>query len=82
MERMEWLEGRGRDDFGRRFIFSLIRYRHRPGTWLFGGIFEVIERMPAKDIVRLSKNKQVLMSDRFWPISALRDRQKSAKCGR
>lgn len=43
-----------RDDFGRRFIFSLIRYRHRPGTWLFGGIFEVIERMPAKNIVRLS----------------------------
>ncbi len=44
----------GRDDFSRRYIFSLIRYRHRPGTWLFGGIFEVIERLPNKNIVALT----------------------------
>lgn len=34
----------GRDDFSRRFIFSVIRYYHEPDKWLFGGIFEVIER--------------------------------------
>ena len=34
----------GRDDFSRRFIFSLIRYYHQPDKWLFGGIFEVVER--------------------------------------
>jgi hypothetical protein len=34
----------GRDDFSRRFIFSLIRYYHQPDKWLFGGIFEVSER--------------------------------------
>ena len=30
--------------FSRKFIFSLIRYYHQPERWLFGGIFEVIER--------------------------------------
>jgi GIY-YIG catalytic domain len=40
-----WNRWRGsRDDFSRRFIFSLIRYYHQPDQWLFGGIFEVIER--------------------------------------
>ena len=34
----------GRDDFSRKFIFSLIRYYHQIDKWLFGGIFEVIER--------------------------------------
>ncbi len=34
----------GRDDFSRKFIFSLIRYYHQTDKWLFGGIFEVIER--------------------------------------
>ncbi|NOU00655.1 MAG: GIY-YIG nuclease family protein [Gallionella sp.] len=34
----------GRDDFSRKFIFSLIRYYHKTDKWLFGGIFEVIER--------------------------------------
>jgi hypothetical protein len=34
----------GRDDFSRKFIFSLIRYCHQPARWLFGGIFEVVKR--------------------------------------
>jgi hypothetical protein len=44
-EWMGWNSWRdGRDDFSRRFIFSLIRYYHQPEKWLFGGIFEVVER--------------------------------------
>lgn len=41
-----WRNPTGRDDFNRRYIFSLIRYYHRVDTWLFGGIFEVLERNP------------------------------------
>ena len=40
----KWRNPTGRDDFNRKYIFSLIRYYHRPDTWLFGGIFEVLER--------------------------------------
>lgn len=46
-----WREGR--DDFKRRFIFSLIRYYHQPEKWLFGGLFEVIERDPTGNTVVL-----------------------------
>jgi hypothetical protein len=34
----------GRDDFSRKYIFSLMRYYHQPNRWLFGGIFEVVSR--------------------------------------
>jgi len=34
----------GRDDFNRRYIFSLIDFYPEPGVWLFGGIYEVLER--------------------------------------
>lgn len=33
-----------RDDFNRKYIFSLIRYYHQPNAWLFGGIFRVVSR--------------------------------------
>lgn len=50
-----WQEYRpDRDDFNRRFIFSLASYYHEPGTWLFGGIFEVLERSTEKYVVQLS----------------------------
>jgi hypothetical protein len=40
-----WNSWRGsRDDYNRRFIFSLMRYYHQPDKWLFGGIFEVVGR--------------------------------------
>lgn len=42
-----WNSHRGiRDDFSRKFIFSLIRYYHHSDKdkWLFGGIFEVVAR--------------------------------------
>jgi hypothetical protein len=45
----------GRDDFNRRHIFSLIRYYHQRDMWLFGGIFEVLERKPDRYHIRLSR---------------------------
>jgi hypothetical protein len=44
----------GRDDFSRRYVFSLIRYYHQPDRWLFGGIFEVIERKSDCYVVALT----------------------------
>lgn len=40
-----WNEWRGgKNDFNRKYIFSLIQFYHEPNKWLFGGIFEVKER--------------------------------------
>lgn len=40
-----WNRRRGaRDDFNRQFIFSLARDRDDLSHWLFGGVFEVVER--------------------------------------
>jgi hypothetical protein len=42
-----WNSWRGaRDDFNRRFIFSLALARDNPLHWLFGGVFEVLGRHP------------------------------------
>ena len=42
-----WNSWRGtRDDFNRRFIFSLAQARDNPSHWLFGGVFEVLGRRP------------------------------------
>lgn len=38
-----WNSYRGeKDDFNRRFIFSVIDFYHEPNTWLFSGIYEVL----------------------------------------
>lgn len=34
-----------KDDFNRKYIFSLMEYYHEPNSWLFGGIYEVVERL-------------------------------------
>ena len=40
-----WSEWRnGRNDFNRRYIFSLIRFYPQKNRWLFGGIYEVLKR--------------------------------------
>lgn len=40
-----WNEWKGtRNEFNRKYIFSLIDYYHEPHKWLFGGIFEVKKR--------------------------------------
>jgi hypothetical protein len=33
-----------RNEFNRKYIFSLIQFYHETDTWLFGGIFEVLQR--------------------------------------
>ena len=39
-----WNTSRKRNDFNRKYIFSLIDFYHISNTWLFGGIFEVVDR--------------------------------------
>ena len=36
----------GKNDFNRDYIFSLMQFYHEPKTWLFGGLFKVLERPP------------------------------------
>jgi hypothetical protein len=33
-----------KNDFNRKYIFSLIQFYHEPNKWLFGGIFQVVKR--------------------------------------
>ena len=41
-----WNEWRGKiNDFNRQYIFSLIKFYQEPNKWLFGGIFEVVNRL-------------------------------------
>lgn len=40
----------GRNAFSRDYIFTLARYQ-RPDLWLFGGVFEVVERQPSQGYV-------------------------------
>lgn len=41
----DWNRWRGgRDDFNRKYVFSLIRFYPQAQKWLFGGIFEVVKR--------------------------------------
>lgn len=35
----------GKDDFNRKYIFSLIQYHPENDTWLFGGIWEVVDKV-------------------------------------
>ena len=46
-----------KNDFNKRFIFSLIQYYPRPERWLFGGIFEVLAR-PADSNYKLQLSSQ------------------------
>jgi hypothetical protein len=42
-----WQEHRGsKNEWNRPLIFSLIDFPTKAGTWLFGGIFRIIERQP------------------------------------
>lgn len=50
-----WQEYRpSRDDFNRPHIFSVMNFHPEPGVWLFGGVFDVVERLPDRYIVSLS----------------------------
>ena len=51
-DRAEWQKWNtwrsDKDDFNRRYIFTLIDFYQEPDIWLFGGIFEVLSRTPNK----------------------------------
>lgn len=50
-----WQEYRpARDEFNREKIFSLIQFYHEQDAWLFGGVFQVLERLPERYVVELS----------------------------
>lgn len=50
-----WQEYRPqRDEFNRPYIFSLAHFYHEPGTWLFGGIYEVTNRLADRYQVQLT----------------------------
>ena len=50
-----WQEYRpARDEFNRPYIFSLIQFYHEPDTWLFGGVFRVLERRVDRYEVQLA----------------------------
>ncbi|MGV3581642.1 MAG: GIY-YIG nuclease family protein [Methylophilus sp.] len=57
-----WNSWRGeKDDFNRRYIFSLIDYYHEPNIWLFGGVYEVTKRLN----VARAKGYEVELTDQF-----------------
>lgn len=54
-EWQKWQEYRGqKDEFNRQFIFALADFYHEPGTWLFGGVYEVTDRSGEEYAVNLS----------------------------
>ena len=59
-----WQEYRPNNNaFNRRYIFSLMRFYHETDTWLFGGIFRVIERYEDNHRVELKKCYKVELAD-------------------
>ena len=51
-----WQEYRPKtDQFNRKFIFSLARVYDEEDSWLFGGVFRVIERLPERYQVELTE---------------------------
>ena len=57
-----WQEYRpGRNDFNRPRIFSLMQFYHETDTWLFGGVFQVLERLPDAYRVQLTDEGKSLI---------------------
>ncbi|MGQ9691591.1 MAG: GIY-YIG nuclease family protein [Thermoproteota archaeon] len=47
-----WNEWKGpKNDWTRPKILSFMQFYHKPGTWLFGGAFEVKERLPDRYVL-------------------------------
>jgi len=50
-----WNEYRGqRNDFNKKYIFSLIDFYHEKNMWLFGGVYEVVKRYDDRYEVKLT----------------------------
>ena len=51
-----WQEFRPKSNqFNRPYIFSVIDFYREPDIWLFGGVWEVLERLPNSYVVSLTK---------------------------
>jgi hypothetical protein len=51
-----WQEFRpAQNAFNRQYIFSLMQFYHETDIWLFGGIYEVMDRRPDRYVVELMK---------------------------
>lgn len=60
-----WNSWRGeKDDFNRKYIFSLMDYYHETNEWLFGGVYEVVNRF---NITTRGRGYKVLLTDQFSP---------------
>jgi len=61
----EWNSWRSeRDDFNRKYIFSLMEYYHEQNAWLFGGVYEVVERLNKSR----AKGYKVELTEKFKPF--------------
>ncbi len=59
-----WNEWRGgKDDFNREYILGMIPDYHRPGKYVFGGIFKVVKRLD--DWQETSKGYEVELTNQF-----------------
>ena len=62
-----WQEYRPkRNQFNRRYIFSVIDSYREPDIWLFGGVWEVLERLPDNYVVALTDQDAVSLSRYRW----------------
>lgn len=54
-----WQEYRPeRDEFNRCFVFSLARIYRKPGEWLCGGIYRIVERRSDRYVVELTRQAE------------------------
>lgn len=53
-----------KNDFNRKYIFSIMDYYHEPNVWLFGGVFEVIKRFDVTHDI----GYQLKLTDQFKPF--------------
>ena len=60
----QWNEWRGnKNDFTRDYIFSLIPDYHRPGKYIFGGLFKIVKRFD--DYAKTQRGYEVELCERF-----------------
>lgn len=74
-EWVAWQEYRpAKNDFNRRRILSFMSFYHEPDTWLFGGVFEVKDRLPERYVVAETEELSPFIG-RLKVTSSYRDRQ-------
>ena len=58
-----WQEYRPNTDaFNREFVFALAQFYHEPETWMFGGIFRIVDRLPDRYVVELDRQGKEFIS--------------------